>query len=237
MPSAAWCKIAFRGIIDWWFRSCRLIKSYWDSEKKDLALCFWTLGVAVSTADGIEYLISILTMFNGDFGHTWTVGNDVRKAVADGFPVKQVLTSDLRPGKWHHFSGGCYRYLLGSYRVLGARVPAVQRQQRNIPRHIHRRRYLWPKLPERQVGSNRPKFRNTRPVVFDKSDTPRGTSLCDPYVIVVPPVRRRTTSRACSQSGVTSILGTRIDNFRNPCRCRREGAQEVCNYQEDDVLP
>ena len=68
-------------------------------EKKDLGLCFWTLGVAVSTADGTEYLISILTMFNGDFGHTCTVGNDVRKAVADGFPVRQVLTSDLRPGK------------------------------------------------------------------------------------------------------------------------------------------
>lgn len=28
-----------------------------------------------------------------------TVGNDVRKAAADGFPVHQVLASDLRPSK------------------------------------------------------------------------------------------------------------------------------------------
>ena len=31
------------------------------------------------------------------------VGNDVRKAVADGFPVDQALASDLHPGERERF--------------------------------------------------------------------------------------------------------------------------------------
>lgn len=29
----------------------------------------------------------------------FSVGNDARKAIADGYPVDRVITSDLEPGK------------------------------------------------------------------------------------------------------------------------------------------
>jgi hypothetical protein len=34
------------------------------------------------------------------------VGNDARKLVADGYPLEQVVTSDLRQGGWPFFAEG-----------------------------------------------------------------------------------------------------------------------------------
>ena len=35
----------------------------------------------------------------GTHTDTWLVGNDVRKAVADGFPVENVVATDIHPGE------------------------------------------------------------------------------------------------------------------------------------------
>jgi hypothetical protein len=60
--------------------------SPWDETEKELF--YLILGVAVN------FILSALQ-------HRMTgllVGNDVRKAAADGFPADQIVASDLRPG-------------------------------------------------------------------------------------------------------------------------------------------
>lgn len=53
----------------------------------------WTLAVAVRTVS-----CSPALLLNSSL-----VGNDVRKAVVDGWPVQNVIASDIQPGQSHPF--------------------------------------------------------------------------------------------------------------------------------------
>jgi hypothetical protein len=57
-------------------------------------LFFWTLDVAVRSVPRYR----CYTTSDSEF----TVGNDVRKAIVDGYPIENVVASDLKQGKANH---------------------------------------------------------------------------------------------------------------------------------------
>ena len=88
-------------------------------------------GVAVCYFPYAVWKINLIYIFE------CTVGNDVRKAVLDGWPVENVIASDLRKG-WTNISLKLPRLMIVFDRILGLWARAFQVFAGIVPGCVHR---------------------------------------------------------------------------------------------------
>lgn len=82
-----------------------------------------------------------LYQYPGD-GTLRSGGTDIRKVVADGVLVKNVVGTDLRPGRFkleHHLKFLSELKSITYIRILGRRSPTIQDLSRVLPRPFRRR--------------------------------------------------------------------------------------------------
>ncbi|KAI0932684.1 hypothetical protein AcW2_001238 [Taiwanofungus camphoratus] len=150
-------------------------------------------------------------------------GNDARKAVADGYPVQNVVASDLHPGDAAPPVARAAP-LTRSRRVLGARPHAVQLHARDVPRPLHRRRRVRPRAPAPHPALLRaPAHAPARARAADLARAAPRARLRDPCVRVLPPLRRAAAGAARARSRGPARPRARVAHLRLARRARTEG--------------
>ena len=97
-----------------------------------------------------------------------TVGVDIRKAIADGYPMKNVKATDLAPGTCMLTPQFRFHTLVtqSASRVLATRSQTVQHHQGHITRTLSRRRCIRPRYPRNcQAGLHPAHYGTARPSI------------------------------------------------------------------------
>jgi len=161
------------------------------------------------------------------------VGNDARKVVADGYPLENVVTSDLHQGPFLCFRG--YRHVLGTFwrtlitrvcRIRGPRAQALQDDAGDVPDSVRPGRCPRPETPRGHTAlhtcqrAHGPSTGFAQPSIAQPAAR---TSLRHTHVFILPSVQRGKPVASCARPRGAALPGAWLGDIRSARRPRGEG--------------